>query len=77
MVFVDQHFSKMSGFGRNELFQKPAILNGMHGRLTSKESLEKWSRLLENNLPAEVELLLYKKSGGCLRWFARLVLVGG
>ncbi len=61
IIYVNDSYYKMTGYRREEIIGKtPRILQGVN---TDKNELQRLKKAIENNVPCEIEVINYKKSG--------------
>lgn len=61
IVFVNEAFTKMTGYTKKEVIGKTPKL--LQGPKTNKKALERLDRALKNFKPCEIEVINYKKNG--------------
>nr|CAD7257775.1 unnamed protein product [Timema shepardi] len=62
IVYCNESFCKISGYNRAEVMQKSCRCTFMYGELTDKETIARIDECLENQIPDQFEILLYKKN---------------
>uniref|UniRef100_A0AC35GLB5 LOV domain-containing protein n=1 Tax=Panagrolaimus sp. PS1159 TaxID=55785 RepID=A0AC35GLB5_9BILA len=62
IVYCNEGFSKMVGYSRAEIMQKPCSLSFMYGDQTDPISIERIRFSLDNNRTEQTEIGLYKKN---------------
>uniref|UniRef100_A0A914CJQ5 Uncharacterized protein n=1 Tax=Acrobeloides nanus TaxID=290746 RepID=A0A914CJQ5_9BILA len=62
IVYCNDGFSKMVGYSRAEIMQKPCSLSFMYGEHTEQGSIQKMQYALENSRPEQMEIGLCKKN---------------
>lgn len=66
IVYCNDGFSKMIGYTRAEIMQKPCSLSFMYGENTDHIVIQKLQGAFENAQPIQAELCLNKKNSKCL-----------
>lgn len=62
IVYSNEGFSRMVGYSRTEIMQKPANLSFLHGNLTDVTVINKVNNAFMDQVKEQVEILLYKKN---------------
>jgi len=62
IVYSNEGFSKLVGYSRAEMMQKPSNLQFMHGAMTEQETISKINRAFMEHVKEQAEILLYKKN---------------
>uniref|UniRef100_A0A914YXX0 PAS domain-containing protein n=1 Tax=Panagrolaimus superbus TaxID=310955 RepID=A0A914YXX0_9BILA len=62
IVYCNDGFSKMVGYSRAEIMQKPCSLSFMYGDQTDPLSIQRIQFSLDNNRTEQTEIGLYKKN---------------
>ncbi|KAL3313584.1 Potassium voltage-gated channel subfamily H member 5, partial [Cichlidogyrus casuarinus] len=62
IVYSSPSFTKLTGFGRSEIMQKPALFPFLRGPQTKKETMEMLEEAIVNNRTEHAEVVVYKKN---------------
>ncbi|XP_055298065.1 potassium voltage-gated channel protein eag [Sitodiplosis mosellana] len=62
IVYSNEAFCKMTGYGRADIMQKPCRCQFMYGESTDKETISRLDYTLENQLQDQFEVRLYKSN---------------
>lgn len=63
IIYCSDGFSRLSGFSRAEVMQRPAVCDFLHGALTSQHAVTHVKEALAAGVEKHFEILYYKKDG--------------
>ncbi|CAB3369535.1 Hypothetical predicted protein [Cloeon dipterum] len=63
IIYCSDGFSRLSGFSRAEVMQRPAVCDFLHGALTSQHAVSHVKDALAAGVEKHFEILYYKKDG--------------
>lgn len=66
IVFANESFCKLVGFGRTEIMMKSALCPFLQGARTDPRALVRLQTACEQQLKDQIELLFYKKNSALL-----------